>query len=49
MNKQELYTELSIQIAILEAKVDRILELILNEIEPKQPHWTDEEFREEFK
>lgn len=48
MNKQELYTELSVQIAVLEAKVDRILEL-LSKPKPKQPHWTDEEFSEEFK
>lgn len=30
MNKQTLYTELSIQIATLEAKVDKLLELAIN-------------------
>lgn len=29
MNKQTLYTELSIQIATLEAKVDKILQLLM--------------------
>lgn len=29
MNKQTLYTELSIQIAVLEAKVDKILQLLM--------------------
>lgn len=29
MNKQTLYTELSIQIAVLEAKLDKVLDLLM--------------------
>jgi hypothetical protein len=29
LNKQTLYTELSIQIAVLEAKVDKVLQLLM--------------------
>lgn len=29
MNKQTLYTELSIQIAVLEAKIDKVLDLLM--------------------
>lgn len=35
MKKNEVYTELSIQIGVLESKVDKILQLLL---EQQQPH-----------
>ena len=34
MKKNEVYTELSIQIGALEAKVDKILQLLLEQQEP---------------
>lgn len=34
MKKNEVYTELSIQIGVLEAKVDKILQLLLEQQEP---------------
>lgn len=48
------YTELSIQIGSLTAKVDKILELLLEEQKPYTINQTvnildDEKFREEFK
>lgn len=42
MNKQTLYTELSIQIATLEAKVDKILQLLM---EPQQEITIDQDIR----
>jgi hypothetical protein len=36
MKKNEVYTELSIQIGVLEAKVDKILELLL--LEEQKPY-----------
>lgn len=42
MKKNEVYTELSIQIGVLEAKVDRILQLLLEQqnrqYEPYMPN-----------
>lgn len=55
MKKNEVYTELSIQIGSLTAKVDKILELLLlEEHKPCIINQTvnildDEKFREEFK
>lgn len=48
------YTELSIQIGSLTAKVDKVLELLLEEQKPYTINQTvnildDEKFREEFK
>lgn len=48
------YTELSVQIGVLEAKVDKILQLLLEEQKPYTINQTvnildDEKFREEFK
>lgn len=48
------YTELSIQIGVLEAKVDKILQLLLEEQKLYTINQTvnildDEKFREEFK
>lgn len=41
MNKQTLYTELSVQIATLEAKVDKILQLLMkSEIKFESPEIT---------
>lgn len=34
MKKNEVYTELSIQIGVLEAKVDKILQLLLEQQKP---------------
>lgn len=45
MKNNELFTELSIKIAILDAKLDKLLELL----NKPEPHWTDEAFSEEFK
>lgn len=60
MKKNEVYTELSIQIGVLEAKVDRILQLLLEQqnrqYEPHIPNLDfivgvpdDETFRELYK
>ena len=54
LSKETMYTELSIQIGVLEAKVDKILELLLEEQKPYTINQTvnsldDEKFREEFK
>lgn len=54
LSKETMYTELSIQIGSLTAKVDKILELLLEEQKPYTINQTvnildDEEFREEFK
>lgn len=54
MKKNEVYTELSVQIGVLEAKVDKILQLLLEEQKPYTINQTvnildDEKFREEFK
>lgn len=54
LSKETMYTELSIQIGSLTAKVDKILELLLEEHEPYTINQTvnildDETFREEFK
>lgn len=38
MNKQTLYTELSIQIATLEAKVDKLLELAMRPMQVFNPN-----------
>lgn len=37
MNKQTLYTELSIQIAVLEAKIDKVLQLLMSPEVVTQP------------
>lgn len=34
MRKNEVYTELSIQIGVLEAKIDRVLQLLLEQQKP---------------
>lgn len=54
LSKETMYTELSIQIGSLTAKVDKILELLLEEQKPYTINQTvnildDETFREEFK
>lgn len=57
MKKNEVYTELSIQIGVLEAKVDKILQLLLEQKYPilhiQNPDYAgipdDETFREELK
>lgn len=54
LSKETMYTELSIQIGSLTAKVDKILELLLEEQKPYTINQTvnildDEKFREEFK
>lgn len=54
LSKETMYTELSIQIGSLTAKVDKILELLLEEQKPYTIKQTvnildDETFREEFK
>jgi len=60
MKKNEVYTELSIQIGVLEAKVDKILQLLLEQqnkqFEPYIPNLDfivgvpdDETFTAEFK
>lgn len=54
LSKEAMYTELSIQIGSLTAKVDKILELLLEEHKPYTINQTfnildDEKFREEFK
>lgn len=54
LSKETMYTELSIQIGSLTAKVDKILELLLEEQKPYTVNQTvnildDETFREEFK
>lgn len=54
LSKETMYTELSIQIGSLTAKVDKILELLLEEHKPYTINQTvnildDEKFREEFK
>lgn len=42
MNKQTLYTELSIQIAVLEAKIDKVLDLLMK---PEQVITIDQDIR----
>lgn len=54
LSKETMYTELSIQIGSLTAKVDKILDLLLEEQKPYTINQTvnildDEKFREEFK
>lgn len=54
LSKETMYTELSIQIGSLTAKVDKILQLLLEEQKPYTVNQTvnildDEKFREEFK
>lgn len=54
LSKETMYTELSIQIGSLTAKVDKILELLLEEQKPYTINQTvdildDEKFGEEFK
>jgi len=54
LSKETMYTELSIQIGSLTAKVDKILELLLEGQKPYTINQTvnildDEKFREEFK
>jgi hypothetical protein len=57
MNKQELFSELSIKIAILEAKIDKLLQLamkdntvnIIGDVTFSGGVPTDEEFLENFK
>ena len=57
MNKQELFSELSIKIAILEAKIDKLLQLamkdntvnIIGDVTVTGNIPTDEEFLENFK
>jgi len=54
LSKETMYTELSIQIGSLTAKVDKILELLLEQQKPYTITQTvnildDEKFREEFK
>lgn len=54
LSKETMYTELSIQIGSLTVKVDKILELLLEEQKPYTVNQTvnildDETFREEFK
>jgi len=54
LSKETMYTELSIQIGSLTAKVDKILELLLEEQKPYTINQTvnildDETFREELK
>ena len=54
LSKETMYTELSIQIGSLTAKVDKILELLLEEQKPYTIKQVvnildDETFREEFK
>jgi hypothetical protein len=54
LSKETMYTELSIQIGSLTAKVDKILELLLEDQKLYTINQTvnildDEKFREEFK
>lgn len=57
MNKQELFSELSIKIAILEAKIDKLLQLamkdntvnIIGDVTFSGNIPTDQEFTENFK
>ena len=57
MNKQELFSELSIKIAILEAKIDKLLQLamkdntvnIIGDVTFSGGVHTDEEFAETYK
>ena len=57
MNKQELFSELSIKIAILEAKIDKLLQLamkdntvnIIGDVTFSGGVPTDQEFTENFK
>lgn len=57
MNKQELFSELSIKIAILEAKIDKLLQLamkdntvnIIGDVTISGTIPTDEEFLEQYK